>query len=81
MVLSSMGFILGSIHAKRASPNGRELLIILLVGSTLQFIFLFLAFSIPFQRYVLPLIPFSILWVAYAINELFDILKRKKLPD
>ncbi len=25
-----------------------------------------------FRRYVIPLIPFSILWIAYAINELVD---------
>ncbi len=78
MVLSTMGFIFGSIHAKQTNRTGREFLVILLVGSTLQFIFLLLAFSIPFQRYVLPLIPFSILWIAYAINELVAIIKKKK---
>jgi hypothetical protein len=33
------------------------------------------AFSIPFQRYVLPLIPFSTVWIAIAIHELVDLLK------
>jgi 4-amino-4-deoxy-L-arabinose transferase-like glycosyltransferase len=78
LILSAMGFILGSIHTRLSTLNKRELLIILLLGSILQFIFILLVFSIPFQRYVLPLIPFSILWVAYAINELFDIYQKKK---
>jgi hypothetical protein len=78
LILSAMGLILGSIHTRLSTPNKRELLIILLLGSILQFIFILLVFSIPFQRYVLPLIPFSILWVAYAINELFDIYQKKK---
>jgi hypothetical protein len=78
IILAVMGFILGSIHAKLATRSRREYLVILLVGSGLQFIFLLLAFTIPFQRYVIPLIPFSIIWIAYTINELFVILKKKR---
>ncbi len=78
IILAVVGFILGSIHAKLATRSRREYLVILLVGSGLQFIFLLLAFSIPFQRYVIPLIPFSIIWIAYTINELFVILIKKR---
>jgi 4-amino-4-deoxy-L-arabinose transferase-like glycosyltransferase len=80
LVLSAMGFIFGFIHTLRFSRPRRELLLILVVGSTFQFIFLLWAFSIPFQRYVIPLIPYSIIWIAYAINELVDLLERKRLP-
>ena len=75
LIMAILGYIFGWLKAVKADPTHRAYYLILLIGSILQFIFLMWAFSIPFQRYVLPLIPFSTVWIAIAIHELVDLLK------
>jgi 4-amino-4-deoxy-L-arabinose transferase-like glycosyltransferase len=75
LIMATLGYIFGWRKAVKADATHRAYYLILLIGSVLQFIFLMWAFSIPFQRYVLPLIPFSTVWIAIAIHELVDLLK------
>ncbi len=75
LILSVLGFIFGFLRSLKTDLLQRSYLIIFLVGTVLQFFFLAWVFSIPFQRYVVPLIPFSTLWIAYSMNELFDRVK------
>jgi hypothetical protein len=81
LIISVLGFLFAILKTLKNEFNQRPYLLIFLVGTILQFIFLVWAFSIPFQRYVVPLIPFSILWIAYAINELIARIKKTRLPE
>ena len=77
LLLSISGFIFGLIGVRKEPLERNQFLLILVVGTILQAIFLCVAFPLPFQRYVTPLIPFTIFWGALALNEIIDTLKRK----
>jgi len=69
LIFSILGFIL----AIRSSWGWKNItqrhLTLLCIGTLLQFIALGVFFSLPFQRYCLPMVPFSCLWVAYALEK------------
>jgi 4-amino-4-deoxy-L-arabinose transferase-like glycosyltransferase len=77
LLLTISGFIFGLIGIRKESPERNLIQLILLVGTILQAIFLHVAFPLPFQRYVMPLVPFTIIWAALVINEIIDTLIRK----
>jgi hypothetical protein len=77
LLLSISGFIFGLIGIRKEPLERNLFLLILVVGTILQAIFLLLAFPLPFQRYVMPLVPFTIIWVALALNEIIETLRRK----
>jgi hypothetical protein len=77
LLLTISGFIFGLIGIRKESPERNLIQLILLVGTILQAIFLQFAFPLPFQRYVMPLVPFTIIWAALVINEIIDTLIRK----
>jgi len=51
----------------------REILL-LLIGTVLQASAIFLANTIPFQRYYIPLLPFTILWMGLGVSSLFNLI-------
>ena len=51
----------------------REILL-LLIGTVLQASAIFLANTIPFQRYYIPLLPFTILWMGLGISSLLNLI-------
>jgi hypothetical protein len=77
LLLSISGFIFGLIGVRKEPLERNQFLLILVVGTILQAIFLCVAFPLPFQRYVMPLVPFTVIWGALALNEIIDTLKRK----
>lgn len=77
LLLSISGFIFGIIGVRKEPLERNLFLLILVVGTILQAIFLLVAFPLPFQRYVMPLVPFTIIWVALALTEIIDTLRRK----
>ena len=49
------------------SPNCRRAAVLLCIGGALQFVSLLVAVPLPFQRYVVPLIPFTCLYIAFGV--------------
>lgn len=63
--LAGMG--LGLRQALHAPAPNRRALILALLMTAAQAAFILLAFSLPWQRYVLPLVPFTCIWISFAL--------------
>jgi len=70
--LTLFGSLVAIIQLKSQSLQKRRALILTLLGSISQIMAIILFIPLPWQRYVIPLIPFSCLWSAYAIGHWFD---------
>ena len=55
-------------HQKRA-------LLLLMIATVFQAIALLIAVPLPWQRYVIPLVPFVCIWTAYGVMSLLAMLK------
>lgn len=53
----------------------REILL-LMIGTVLQASAIFLANTIPFQRYYIPLLPFTILWMGLGASSLLNVIEK-----
>ena len=71
LTLSLFGFILaGRKSLNPATPN-RQALLGLLFATLVQTAALIAMVPLPFQRYAIPLVPFTCLWCAYGVNQVF----------
>jgi 4-amino-4-deoxy-L-arabinose transferase-like glycosyltransferase len=77
LLLTILGFIFGLIGIHMEPRERNHFQLILVVGTILQAIFLLFTFPFPFQRYVMPLVPFTVIWAALAMNEIINTLIRK----
>lgn len=68
-LLALLGFVFALRDAIKKKGN-YPFLVILILGTSIQFVFLWIAFTIPFQRYVSPLVPYVTIWVAYSLHEI-----------
>ncbi len=67
LLLSLFGTIIGIINVIRsADPVKRRKLTLLLLATSFQAIAILVAIPIPYQRYVIPMIPFIALWIGYG---------------
>ena len=69
LILSMLGFILGLRQMYRRTGQSRAKIGLIWFAGLVQFIGLGLAVSLPFQRYCLPMVPFSCLWIAYGLEQ------------
>lgn len=76
LMLNLYGFVLGCIRMVR--PNGplNRGLALLIIATFIQGLALLVLVPLPWQRYYLPLLPFSCLWMAYGIEQLRAIFTR-----
>jgi hypothetical protein len=76
LFLSLFGFTLAAVRVRKSSDSAlRYTLTFLWLATALQAIGLIAMVPIPFQRYVVPLIPFQCLWTAKGIEELIRFAK------
>jgi hypothetical protein len=66
--LNLVGIALACLRLRRAVPEQRRALAILLLVSLCMGLGLFWLAPLPWQRYVMPLAPISCLWSAYAVS-------------
>lgn len=66
LILTATGFILALLDLWRTKSTA--LLILFLAGLS-QISAIFLLVPLPFQRYVLPVVPFACLWASYSISK------------
>jgi uncharacterized membrane protein len=78
LLLSLFGTIIGIINVIRsADPVKRRKLTLLLLATSFQAIAILVAIPIPYQRYVIPMIPFIALWIGYGSSLLLIGIKKK----
>lgn len=65
-----VGIALACLHLRRATPAERRTLALLLLASLCLALGLFWLAPLPWQRYLMPLVPVSCLWSAYAASSL-----------
>lgn len=70
LTLSLFGFGAGVCGALRGSS--RRKLAVLLAATVLQAGALLIAVPLPWQRYYMPMVPFTILWAAYGVDQVFS---------
>ena len=75
LILSVFGFLVGCRDAIQGNTAANKHLIILLLATALQFAAIAYLITLPFQRYVLPLIPYTCIWQAYGISTVFSTLQ------
>ena len=72
IVLTIFGVLVAVIQMKSQTPTKRRALILTLLGSLSQIASVIIFIPLPWQRYVIPLVPFTCLWSAYAIGHWLD---------
>lgn len=66
--LTIVGIYLAFRHRSGQSPVQRRSFMLLFTATTVQAIFILSAFSLPWQRYYISLVPMLTIWIAYAIS-------------
>jgi len=66
--LNLIGIALACLRLRRAVPDERRVITILLLSSLVLVLGIFWLAPLPWQRYVIPLAPISCLWCAYAVT-------------
>ena len=75
LALCLVGFFYAIRYALSPGSPQREPLLLLISGTLIQFLTLVFMVTLPFQRYVVPLIPFNCLWIGYCLFLLREKLK------
>lgn len=83
LAISLFGFITATVRALKAKSVEQRRLVLLLFATLTQALGLLALVPLPWQRYYLPLVPFSCLWAAYGIDRLraglWDAARRSRL--
>lgn len=75
-----VGIILAFRHTTKQTVNRKRELSLYLAGTVLQILFVLLFLPIPWQRYVLPVLPYAFIWIAYAVSVLITEVAKKFSP-
>jgi 4-amino-4-deoxy-L-arabinose transferase-like glycosyltransferase len=78
LLLTLLGIAVGILNLRRVDNYARRELSLLLLATILQIAFLVMAIPLPWQRYVIPTVPFICIWSAYAFYPLTRVLFDKK---
>jgi hypothetical protein len=74
MLLTLLGIILAGIQSQKSLSNQKKIITLLLFATVLQFFGLVIFVPLPWQRYVIPLVPFICLWAALGIGISIDVI-------
>lgn len=67
LALTLSGLAVGILQARRSPGSSRSLLLTFLLATALQGLGLVAAVPLAWQRYALPLVPFTLLWAAHGL--------------
>ncbi len=76
--LALLGFLIANRDAFKRPPAERSNLAVLLLATLLQFLSQVAFIPLPFQRYIIPLLPFACLWSAYCAARLLEKFQRSR---
>jgi Dolichyl-phosphate-mannose-protein mannosyltransferase len=72
LILSMVGIVLAIVGLRRKTTDQQRNLFLMLVATLLLGVGIYWFVPLPWQRYVLPLVPLICLWTAYALAAPFD---------
>lgn len=75
LFLTLTGILISGLRALRFEYRQKRILVFMIIATVFQAAALLLAVPLPWQRYVIPLIPFVCIWIAYGVTSLLDLLK------
>ncbi len=78
LILSISGFILAAARAIKSAGPSQMLTLLFLLSTLLIFITLIWFLPIPWQRYYLPLVPFTCIWTAYFLSMAISLIPHVK---
>ena len=67
LALSILGWYLSIVNSIKNRPNQGHVWLLLNTAGLVQLVTLLFVVTLPFQRYVLPLVPFTCLWIGYCL--------------
>lgn len=76
LALSLYGFVLGCVRSMRFKGPPNRGLALLTAATLIQALALLALVPLPWQRYYMPLLPFSCFWIAYGIEQLRAVFAR-----
>jgi 4-amino-4-deoxy-L-arabinose transferase-like glycosyltransferase len=68
LTLTLFGLASATLSMRRISPDQRRTIVIILLATIAQAVTLILLIPLPWQRYVIPLVPMICIWVAYSLS-------------
>lgn len=68
LALAVIGLIAALLQIKKSTPDDRRKLALLLLSMFMQTAALLVFVPLPWQRYVIPVLPFLCIWIAYALG-------------
>ena len=74
MILTLLGITLAGNQILALSPNKRKIIILFLLATVIQTFGLIIFVPIPWQRYVIPLVPFICIWAGYGLGYTITLL-------
>ncbi len=70
LVLTIFGIAIACFKMIKPSTGKRRQLILLFIGTLFQGASLIIAVPLPYQRYVIPMVPFTCLWIGYGLSQI-----------
>jgi len=68
IVLTIFGLISALLQLTKLPMDKRRDLVLILLATTIQTAALLITIPLPWQRYIIPLVPFTCLWASYAVG-------------
>ena len=78
LILSLIGFVICALRLKSSSNVIMMSATLFLLATIFQFFTILYLLPLPWQRYVVPLLPFTCLWAAVGLSPMFENLNRKQ---
>ena len=79
LILSLTGFCLAAANSIKSRVSSTRLTLLCLLSTLLIFVSLVWFLPIPWQRYYLPLVPFTCLWVAYTVTQAISLIRKSQI--
>jgi hypothetical protein len=70
LIMTLFGMATATLKFPREHPTSRRNIVLLLLGTFLQAIALIIAVPLPYQRYVIPMVPFISLWIGFGLSQI-----------
>jgi hypothetical protein len=84
LALTLLGFARSLFHLRQLEYRSRKCLILLLLATVSEAAVILLMIPLPWQRYVMPLVPFTTLWMSLGVSpileEIVQRIKNKRQP-
>ena len=75
LFMTLTGILMSGLRVFKSEHYQKRALLLLMIATVFQAIALLIAVPLPWQRYVIPLVPFVCIWTAYGVMSLLAMLK------